>query len=127
MNSFEYKSGQIIFKQGDFELSMYDIQRGRIGIYSAYGTPDEKQIAELSTGEILGERGLLDRVPRSATAVVLDDDTILTEIREDNLKEYFLKEPEKLLLIMRNLSARLREMNSKLADVCRTIYESENA
>ena len=39
MNSKEFKSGQVIFKQGDSELCMYDIQRGRVGIYSAYGTP----------------------------------------------------------------------------------------
>ena len=51
MNSKEFKSGQIIFKQGDSEACMYDIQRGRVGIYSAYGTPDEKQIAELSRSE----------------------------------------------------------------------------
>lgn len=127
MNSKEFKSGQIIFKQGDSELCMYDIQRGRVGIYSEYGTPAEKLIAELSIGEIVGETGLLDRVPRTGTAVALEDDTILVEIREDNLKEYFLKEPEKLLLLMRNLSERLRKINGKLADVCRKIYEAENA
>ena len=127
MNSKEFKSGQIIFKQGDSELCMYDIQKGRVGIFSAYGTPDEKQIAELTIGEIVGETGLLDRVPRTATAVALDDDTVLLEIREENLKDYFLKEPEKLLLLMRNLSGRLRDINSKLADVCRKISEGENA
>lgn len=127
MNSKEFKSGQIIFKQGDSELCMYDIQRGRVGIYSEYGTPAEKLIAELSTGEIVGETGLLDRVPRTGTAVALEDDTVLVEIREDNLKEYFLKEPEKLLLLMRNLSERLRKINNKLGDVCRKIYEAENA
>ena len=127
MNSKEFKSGQIIFKQGDSELCMYDIQRGRVGIYSEYGTPAEKLIAELSTGEIVGETGLLDRVPRTGTAVALEDDTILVEIREDNLKDYFQKEPEKLLLLMRNLSERLRKINNKLGDVCRKIYEAENA
>ena len=127
MNSKEFKSGQIIFKQGDSELCMYDIQKGRVGIFSAYGTPDEKQIAELTIGAIVGETGLLDRVPRTATAVALDDDTVLLEIREENLKDYFLKEPEKLLLLMRNLSGRLRDINSKLADVCRKISEGENA
>ena len=112
MNSKEFKSGQVIFKQG---------------IYSEYGTPAEKLIAELSIGEVVGDRGLLERTPRSATAVALEDDTILMEIREENLKDYFLKEPEKLLLLMRNLSDRLRKINGKLADVCRKIYEAENA
>lgn len=34
---------------------------------------------------------------------------------------------EKLLLLMRNLSERLRKINNKLGDVCRKIYEAENA
>ena len=127
MNSKEFKSGQVIFKQGDSELCMYDIQIGRVGIFDAYGTADQKQIAELSIGEVVGDRGLLERTPRSATAVALEDGTILMDIREDNLKDYFLKEPEKLLLLMRNLSDRLRKINGKLADVCRKIYEAENA
>lgn len=127
MYSKEFKSGQVIFKQGDAELCMYDIQRGRVGIYSAYGTPEEKLVAELSAGEIVGESGLLERAPRSATAVALEGDTTLLLIREDDLKAYFLKEPEKLLLLMRSLSGRLRQMNDKLADVCRKIYEEENS
>lgn len=127
MNSKEFKSGQIIFKQGDLELCMYDIQKGKVGIYYAYATPHEKLVAELSAGDIVGERSLLERVPRSATAVALEDDTVLLEIREDNLKDYFLKEPEKILLLMRNLSERLRKINAKLEDVCRKIYEGENA
>lgn len=119
----EFERGQIIFKQGDLDICMYDIQRGKIGVYSAYGTPEEKLIAELVEGETVGEMGMIERVPRSATAVVLDD-AILGEIREDDLKDFFLKQPEKLLLIMRDLSSHLRETNDKLAGVCKRIYES---
>ena len=127
MTTKEFERGQIIFKQGDFDICMYDIQRGRVGVYSAYGTPEEKLIAELAEGETVGEMGMFERVPRSATAVVLDDGTILGEIREDDLKDYFLKQPEKLLLIMRDLSSHLRETNDKLAGVCKRIYEGGNA
>ena len=79
----EFERGQIIFKQGDLDICMYDIQRGKIGVYSAYGTSEEKLIAELVEGETVGEMGMIERVPRSATAVALDDTTILGEIRED--------------------------------------------
>lgn len=123
----EYKRGEIVFKQGDLENCMYDIRSGRIGVYSAYGTPEEKLIAELVAGETVGEMGMIERVPRSATAVVLDEGTVLGELVEDDLKAYFLKQPEKLLLIMRDLSSHLRETTQKLAGVCRKIYESENA
>lgn len=127
MTNKEFGRGQIIFKQGDLDICMYDIQRGKVGVYSAYGTPEEKLIAELTEGQTVGEMGMIERVPRSATAVALDDTTILGEIREDDLKDYFLKQPEKLLLIMRDLSSHLRETNAKLAAVCKRIYEGGNA
>lgn len=127
MTTKEFERGQIIFKQGDLDICMYDIQRGKVGVYSAYGTPEEKLVAELVEGETVGEMGMIERVPRSATAVVLDDGTILREIREDDLKDYFLKQPEKLLLIMRDLSSHLRETDDKLAGVCKRIHESMNA
>lgn len=127
MTTKEFERGQIVFKQGDLDICMYDIQRGRIGVYSAYGTPEEKLIAELVEGETVGEMGMIERAPRSATAVVLDDGTILGEIREDDLKDFFLKQPEKLLLIMRDLSSHLRETDAKLAGVCKRIYESINS
>jgi CRP-like cAMP-binding protein len=127
MTNKEFGRGQIIFKQGDLDICMYDIQRGKVGVYSAYGTPEEKLIAELTEGQTVGEMGMIERVPRSATAVALDDTTILGEIREDDLKDYFLKQPEKLLLIMRDLSSHLRETDAKLAGVCKRIYESINS
>ena len=123
----EYKSGQVIFEEGAREFCMYDIRRGRVGVYSAYGTPDEKLIAELAEGRTVGEMGLIERAPRSATVVVLEDGTILEEIREDGLKDFFLRQPEKLLLIMRDMSSRLRETTEKLADACRRIHEIENS
>ena len=43
----EYASGQIIFKQGDYSDCMYDILSGKVGVYSAYGTQEEKLVAEL--------------------------------------------------------------------------------
>ena len=73
---------------------MYDIQSGQVDIYVNFGGDNEKKIAQLFNGELFGEMGILDASPRSATAVALDDTTVLGEIREDDLKDYFLKQPE---------------------------------
>ena len=123
----KYQSGQIIFNQGDYSDCMYDILRGRVGVYSDYGTPKEKLIAELDNGQTLGEMGMLEIYPRSATAVALEDDTALATITEDELSHYFRAKPEKLLAIMRQLSARLRETTQKYADACRVVYETAEA
>ena len=53
----EFKNGDVIFRQGDPGDCMYDIFSGRVGVYTAYGTPDEKLIAELKAGEFFGAGG----------------------------------------------------------------------
>lgn len=127
MKTMCFDCGQILFKQGDDSDCMYDILKGKLGIYDAYGTEDEKLIAELGVGQTVGEMGMIEVFPRSATAVVLEDGTELAQIAEDELSEYFRDKPEKLLAIMRQLSQRLRETTQKYADACRVVYENEEA
>ena len=127
MNTISFDRDQIVFKQGDYSDCMYDIIRGKIGVFNAFGSEEEKLIAELGEGQSLGEMGMIEVFPRSATAVALEDGTLLAVIREDELNEYFRDKPEKLLSIMRQLSSRLRETTQKYADACRVVYESEEA
>ena len=125
MNIINFDRGQIIFKQGAESDCMYDILKGKIGVYGAYGTDEEKLIAELGVGQTVGEMGMIELYPRSATAVALEDGTELAVVTEDELSEYFRDKPEKLLAIMRQLSKRLRETTQKYADACRVVYETE--
>ena len=127
MNTISFDRDQVVFKQGDYSDCMYDIIQGKIGVFDAFGTEEEKLIAELGEGQTLGEMGMIEVYPRSATAVALEDGTLLAVIGEGELKEYFRDKPEKLLGIMRQLSGRLRETTQKLADACRVVYESEEA
>ena len=125
MNTLTLHSGEIIFRQKDFAESMFDIVSGKVGIFSNYGTDTETKIAELGEGQIFGEMGMIEYFPRSATAVALEE-TVLTEIKEDELKTYFRDKPEKLLRIMRLLSQRIRDTNEKYIAVCRSVSEHES-
>ena len=127
MNTLTFNCGEVIFKQGDYASSMYDIVSGQIGIYSAYGTDQEKQITVLSADEVLGEMGMIEVYPRSATAVALEDGTVLAEITESELSDYFRSKPEKLLKIMKILAKRIRETNTKYVNACRVVYENAEA
>ena len=71
--------------------------------------------------------GMLEVYPRSATAVAQEDGTVLVEITEDELSDYFRNKPEKLLAIMKLLSQRIRETNEKYIDACRAVYEKDEA
>lgn len=127
MKSITFNKDQVVFKEGSFDSCMYDIVSGRVGIFSAYGTVDQKKIAELDSKQIFGEIGLIGCYPRTATAVALENNTVLSEISEADLSEYFKDKPEKLLQIMKQLSRRLRETTQNYIDACRTVYENDQA
>jgi CRP-like cAMP-binding protein len=124
MKEITFNKDQIIFCQGENASVMYDIISGKIGIYTDYQTEQEKKIAELDAGEVFGEMGLIEYWPRSATAVALEDGTVVTELGEDDLKEYLKDKPEKLLVVMRQLSRRIRETTQNYVNVCRTVNEN---
>ncbi len=127
MNTYTFNCGQIIFKQGSYAATMFDIVSGQVGIYADYGTDSEKQIAILNADEVLGEMGMIEVYPRSATAVALEDGTTLAEITEAELSDYFRNKPEKLLKIMQLLAKRIRETNGKYINACRAVYENAEA
>lgn len=116
-----FNRDEIIFRQNDFADSMYDILTGSVGIYVAYGTEHENRLAVLKAGHTLGEMGLIDVAPRSATAVALEDGTALAEIGEKEFAAYFDDKPERLLAIMRQLSARVRSQTKDYEAACRIL------
>ena len=127
MNTLVFKKGDVIFRQGDFSSVMYDIAKGKVGVFADYETERVHQLAELKAGDFLGEMGMIEVYPRSATAVALEDDTTLNEISENELNVYFRDKPEKLLKIMKQVSARIREIDEKYLNACRVAFESAAA
>ena len=127
MNTLSFHKGDVIFRQGDFSSVMYDIAKGKVGVFADYETEKAHQLAELSAGDFLGEMGMIEVYPRSATAVALEDGTVLNEIGENELNAYFNDKPEKLLKIMKQVSARLREIDKKYLSACRVAFESAAA
>lgn len=122
--SKEYNKGEVIFRQGECAATMYDICAGSVGIYADHQTEDEKQLAVLPAGEVFGEMGLIECYPRSATAVAMEDGTVVQEISSAEFSAYFKDSPEKVLSVMKQLSRRLRETTKNYQDACRTVYET---
>ena len=127
MRQLTFAKGDIIFRQGDFANVMYDIVSGKVGIYSDYQGEQEEKIAELDDGQILGEMGMIEAYPRSATAVALSEQVVLSELVEDDLETYFKDDPAKVLQLMRQLSERLRETTRKYTELCGTVSRHKKA
>lgn len=118
----KFKKGQIISKEGDFELWMYDLIYGSVGIYADYGTPNQVELSINNAPAFFGEVGFIESMPRYGTSVALEDCTVRI-INYDNLSEYFDKRPAKVVSIMESLAKRLRNVYKMFALSCHTFEE----
>ncbi len=127
MKTATFDQNQVIFEQGSASDCMYDIVSGKVGLYVNYQQENENQLAVLKTGEIFGEMGLVESLPRSATAVALEAGTVLSPVAKEDLEGYLKYRPDQVLKLLRALSQRTRETDRKYHRVCQVIYENEQA
>ena len=123
MQTETYKAGKIIFREGDPGDCMYDVYMGRVGIFADYGTENEKMLRDYYADQYFGEMGLLDKAPRSATAVALENNTTLGIVTEERFGEFFKKNPARVLMVMQELSQSLRKRTNEYLNVCREIHD----
>lgn len=113
MQLMNYKQGDVIFSQGDFEKVLYKIIGGTVGIYANHGQEEEIQLSLLKNGQCFGEMSILEDCPRSATAVA-ETDVTLAAYPESLMSNFIHQNPLFALELMRNLSARLRNSTDEL-------------
>jgi CRP-like cAMP-binding protein len=106
-----YFAGERVFDIGEHGDCMYIVQTGRIGISLEKNSHKKHYyVAELGKGDCFGEMNLLDDLPRSASAHVLEDSTLLA-LEKSRLKGLIINYPELSLGILKSLSLRLRQAN----------------
>lgn len=76
-----YTAGQAIFHEGDLGSDAYLIEQGKIDIVVSRQGIDQV-VATLREGEMFGEIALIDRLPRTASAVVAEDCTLIPITRD---------------------------------------------
>ena len=123
MEQISFRRNEVIFRQGDPADCMYAVRSGAVAVVLDCGGPDETKLTELRAGQYLGEMGLLDSAPRSATAVSLSDDTVLERIAESDFQAFFDENPELLLSMLQQMSSRLRRITRDYAGACRTVAD----
>ncbi|MBV0912196.1 cyclic nucleotide-binding domain-containing protein [Anianabacter salinae] len=71
VDDVSFGKGDVILREGDPASHCFLIKEGLVAIYVDHGGPNEKKVAELRDGSLLGEMGLIDGKPRSATAIAM--------------------------------------------------------
>ena len=106
-----FSPGAKLVTQGEISESMFVIVRGRVRVERWEGpTALPVMLAELGPGEIVGEMGLLDREPRSATVQAIEN-TDTVELSAAALAVTMLEFPEVTAALLHTLSRRLRNTN----------------
>ena len=109
-------AGERVFDINDQGDHLYVITVGKIGI-SIDPDPAKKEfVAYLGPGEAFGEMNLVDDLPRSATAHVIEDTRVLS-LEKSRLNGLLLSYPEIGVGIMRALSLKIREGHARQAKI----------
>ena len=84
-----YQKGEVIFSQGEFGDTMFIIQSGAVEISQSQNL-HKNILALLEKGDFFGEMALIDRHPRTATAISISNSRLLPMTR--NLFPLLLQE-----------------------------------
>lgn len=116
-----YRKGMIIFKEGGIYDSMCILHTGSVGMYINYRQRDEEKLADYNAVDFFGEMGIIADEPRAASAVSESDDTVVETIYRSDLESILRTCPEKIILILRHMSYRLRRLNIDFLATCKEI------
>jgi CRP/FNR family transcriptional regulator, cyclic AMP receptor protein len=115
-HSRSYKRNTYVFHQGDDASHVFLVCEGRVEIGSVTSKGQRQLHAVLGPGELFGELGVLGGLPRTATALVLEDST-LAVASGDEFMGFLTAEPSVAQAVMRALVVQLHEHEAHLEDV----------
>ena len=90
-----YRSGDVIFREGEPSDAAYLIISGEVRIVKGLESDTSKTIATVRAGEYVGEMGAIDDQPRSASAVA-EGSVVCMPVTPDAFMDMLLKHPEAL-------------------------------
>jgi len=109
------KKGEIIFRQGDPGHEMFVVSSGRVRL-TIGSAGHEKDVALIGPGEFFGELSLLSDEPRSATAEIMEDSTLLAIGRD--VFAMLVQDDLDIVFRMMNIQGRrLRQTNQPIEEL----------
>ena len=115
VDGFELKQGSRLFETGDRGDELYIVRSGKVEIFIRNVAGEKIVLTVAEKGDLFGELSMLDSLPRTATAVALED-TELIILNRDNLLFFFQKKPDAALDMIAAMGAMIRRAD----DILRT-------
>ena len=111
-----YKTGDVLFREGDGGEEMYIIRSGKVAIKKRVKDGSEAVLATLGKGDFFGEMSILERLPRAATAEVVEEGDLIV-IGGETFGDMVKSNPEIGVRMLRKYSLRLRETTKQIEDL----------
>lgn len=108
-NRYTVKKGEFLFREGDHTASMYVLETGQISILKSVNE-HHYLLRQMEVGDCIGEMALFDFMPRSASAYVLKDASLI-EISSSILMDIYNFDLEQFALLQMNMG---REVTRRL-------------
>ncbi|MCM2258413.1 MAG: cyclic nucleotide-binding domain-containing protein [Vicinamibacteria bacterium] len=108
-----FPAGHVLFREGDEGDSMYIVQNARVAIKKRVKDGSEVTLAVLEKGDFFGEMSILERLPRSASAEVIEEGDLIV-INSEVFGDMIKTNPEIAIRMLRKYSIRLRETNKQI-------------
>lgn len=109
-----YRPGQTLFHEGDQAWAAFLIESGSVEILRNTVDGDEVTLATVGAGDLIGEMGLIDNEPRSASARAKTL-TVVQVISEQNFARLLAGAEPGLVALLKVLLRRLRSANDALS------------
>ena len=106
-NRRRFQQDEAIFQQGDPGRALYMVESGQVRIYVQDEEGQEISVILCGPGDLFGELALIDGLPRSASAVAMED-TVVLALSHDRFREQMRRYPQMALNLMKALSVRVR-------------------
>jgi CRP-like cAMP-binding protein len=116
-------AGKIIFSEGDFGSEMYVIIQGEVEISKRTSMETSKTLIVLKKGDIFGEMAVIERKPRSATAIALSDVKLLA-LDQSLFFSMIERNSDFAVKVVKVLSERIRRSNSLIQALSTSNRES---
>ena len=105
-----FEKGQYIVNEGDLGKELFMIVKGEVEVVVGGNV-----VAVMKEGAGFGEMALIDSQPRSAD-IIARNDVLVLKMESDDFLEILKQRDEVALGVIRVLTGRIRELNTKLAE-----------
>jgi CRP/FNR family cyclic AMP-dependent transcriptional regulator len=111
-----YPRNSVILFEDDPGDALYVVAQGQVKVVLIGEDGREVILSVMGEGEFFGEMALIDDEPRSAHVIAMEDSSLLV-IRREDFQDLLKQTPGIALMLLRELSRRLRRADDKVGSL----------